>query len=195
MSTYTITTGMPDKREAVGQWLAGLDLVSPTTRERIVTAWVTAWSSSSFAHLEDMPYSSLAPDYQLAKHVNEVTRAGVDLMHRAAEEWDVQVDLEQMVSILALHDVDKPLLYRREGGVVKSSRLAAELPHGVVGAMLLKELGFPHLVVSTVALHASNAPFHGSTMEAYILHYADFFSSDHALMLAGTKPFYQRPWA
>ena len=107
----------------------------------------------------------------------------------------MQVDLEEMVSILALHDVDKPLLYRREDGSVKSSRLAAELPHGVIGAMLLKELGFSHLVVSTVALHASNAPFHGSTMEAYILHYADFFSSDHALMLAGTKPFYQRHWA
>ena len=54
-------------------------------------------------------------------HVNEVTRTGVDLAHRAAEEWDVQVDLEEMISILALHDVDKPLLYRREDGGVKSS--------------------------------------------------------------------------
>ena len=62
------------------------------------------------------------------------------------------------------------------------------------GAMLLKELGFPHLVVSTVATHASNAPFHGSSFEAYVLHYADFFATDHACMREGVTPFYQRHW-
>jgi hypothetical protein len=30
--------------------------------------------------------------------------------------------------------------------------------------MMLKELGFPHTVVSTVATHATNAPFHGRNL-------------------------------
>ena len=191
---YVIETERPERRLAVEAWLAGLDGVRPETRERIVTAWVSTWCSSSFAKLEDMPYSGLAPAYLLASHVNEVIRTGLDLIQRAKIEWGTLVDRDEMLSILILHDIDKPLLYERENGVVRSSRLAAELAHGVVGAMLLKELGFSPLVVSTVALHASNAPFHGSTPEAFILHYADFFSSDHALMLAGTKPFYQRHW-
>ena len=72
------------------------------------------------------------------------------------------------------------------------SQLSYELPHGVIGAMLLKELGFPHSVVSTVATHATNAPFHGRNFEAYILHYADMFAADHAFIQAGKIPFYQR---
>ena len=191
---FTIETGRQDRRAAVESWLTGLDGVRAEMRERIVTAWVSTWRGSSFAELDDMPYSGLAPDYKLAAHVNEVTRTGIDLVARAAAEWGTQVDMDKMLCILILHDVDKPLLYDRENGIVRPSRLAAEMPHGVVGAMLLKELGFPQLVVSTIALHASNAPFHGSTQEAFILHYADFFSSDHAIMLAGTKPFYQRHW-
>lgn len=191
---YTIETGRPDRRLAVSDWLTGLGDLRAETREAIITAWVTTWCSSSFAELADMPYSGLAPAYQLAMHVNEVTRTGLDLLHRAEAEWGLQLDMDQMLAILILHDVDKPLLYERRDGIMRSSRLAAEMPHGVIGAMLLKQLGLPPLVVSTVALHASNAPFHGSTPEAYILHYADFFSSDHAIMLAGTKPFFQRHW-
>jgi hypothetical protein len=33
-------------------------------------------------------------------------------------------------------------------------------------AMLLKELGFDHTIVSTVSLHAGNSPFHGRNHEA-----------------------------
>ncbi|HEY8610463.1 MAG TPA: hypothetical protein VIL69_04130, partial [Roseomonas sp.] len=84
------------------------------------------------------------------------------------------------------------LMYVREDGEVRGSALSRELPHGVPGAMLLREMGFPHRVVHTVATHAHNQPFHGTNAEAWILHYADFFATDRALLLAGTQPFYQR---
>jgi putative nucleotidyltransferase with HDIG domain len=189
---YRIEHGASNRRSAVAQWLAGLDLVSPEVRERIVTGWVSAWESSPYDTLEDMPYSLNAPEYRLMDHVNEVTRTGIDLARRARAEWGMEFDNDVLVSILVMHDVDKPLMYAREDGRVVASQLSRELPHGVVGAMMLKELGFPHAVVSVVATHAANAPFHGSGIEAYVLHYADFFSTDHAMMLAGTKPFYQR---
>ncbi len=194
MSLYVIEDGPTDKRTAVERWLNGLDLVRPETRERIVTAWTTAWSSSTHETLEDLPYSVLAPDFRLALHVNEVTRTGLDLARRAEAEWGERVDPDVFVPILILHDVDKPLHYVRQNGELTYAPLARVLPHGVVGAMLLRELGFPDLVVATIATHAANAPFHGSTVEAYLLHYADFFSTDHALMRAGTEPFYQKHW-
>jgi putative nucleotidyltransferase with HDIG domain len=139
-----------------------------------------------------MPFSPIAPDYRLEWHVNDVTRTGVDLAKRAAADWGAKIDWDVMMSILMLHDVDKPLMYSREGGTVGYSQLSKELPHGVVGAMLLKELGFPHIVVSTVATHAGNAPFHGSNLEAYVLHYGDYFAADRAMFLAGKTPFYQK---
>jgi hypothetical protein len=60
----------------------------------------------------------------------------------------------------------------------------------------LKELGFDHTIVSTVSLHAGNAPYHGRNYEAYVLHYADYFATDHAIMLEGPgkEPYYQKHW-
>lgn len=194
MSPYEIQSGSPAQRAKVEGWLAGLELASAPVRERIVTAWVSSWLASPYGALEEMPYSTLAPEFPLMQHVNEVTRTGIDLARRAQAEWGDAVDWDEMIAILALHDVDKPLMFVRENGVVAHSRLARELPHGVVGAMIVRDLGFPHVVVSTVATHASNAPFHGRNIEAYILHYADFFATDRACMREGTTPFYQRHW-
>ncbi len=191
MAPYTIDRSSNSRRKTVEDWLFGLDRVSPAVRDNIVTAWVSTWSSSPYETLEEMPFS-VGLDYPLMQHVNEVTRAGVDLAHRAAADWKVQLDPDILLPILMLHDVDKPLMYVREGDQVLRSKLYHELPHGVVGAMVLKDLGFPHEVISAVALHAGNAPYHAESFEAYVLHYADYFSADHAMMTLGKKPTYQK---
>jgi hypothetical protein len=189
---YAIDRSSNSRREAVEEWLVGLDLVSPGVREAIVTAWVSSWASSPHETLEDMPFTVADNFYPLKNHVNEVTRAGLDLAARAAADWGQKLDNDLLLPILILHDVDKPLLYVRDGAKLVHSQLYKELPHGVVGAMLLKELGFAHEVVSVVATHATNAPFHGSTHAAYLLHYADLFAADHAMIAMGKQPFYQR---
>jgi hypothetical protein len=195
MDIYRIDREEGPARRAVRGWLAGLEGLPGALAEEVVTAWVTTWSASPYGALEEMPYSTHAPRYRLMDHVNEVTRAGIDLMRRAEAEWGWRLDPAVMLPILILHDVDKPLMYVRQEGAVRASVLSQEIPHGVVGAMLLKELGFAHRIVATVATHATNAPFHGSTQEAFLLHYADLFSTDHAIMEGGGKPFYQRHWA
>ena len=53
----------------------------------MVTAWVSTWSSSPYERLEDMPLTA-GVDYPLMHHVNEVTRAGVDLAKRAKADWN-----------------------------------------------------------------------------------------------------------
>jgi hypothetical protein len=58
--------------------------------------------------------------------------------------------------------------------------------------MLLRTMGFPHRVVHRVATHAHNQIFHGSDLEAYPLHHADFFGTDHLPALAGTQRVHQR---
>ena len=189
---YTIDRGSNSRRQAVQDCLFGLDLVSAELQERIVTAWVSTWASSSHERLEDMPFSPGGGFFPLMQHVNEVTRAGVDLGRRAAADWGSELDPDVLVPILILHDVDKPLLYRRDGAGAVHTPLYHELPHGVIGAMLLKELGFAHTVVSTVATHATNASFHGRNLEAHVLHYADLFAADHAFRVMGETPLYLR---
>ena len=187
---YRIDTTSNSKRREVEDWLWGLDLVSAPLKEKIVTAWVSTWASSSYARLEDMPFSA-GVEYPLMRHVNEVTRAGVDLAKRAQADWGVKIDNEVLVPILILHDVDKPLMYVREGTDIGYARLSREIPHGVVGAMLLKDLGFAHTIVSTVSVHSPKLPFKGQNFEAYVQHHADMFCADHAMMSVGKTPSYQ----
>jgi hypothetical protein len=177
-------------RRAVGDWLFGLDLVSHETRENIITAWVSTWTASEFQHLADMPWDPSVDSYRLMDHVNEVTRIGLNLAERAKSEWNISLDPETLVPILCLHDVDKPLMFVRCGNLVTHSALYSEIPHGVVGGMLLNELGFSHAIVSTVSTHSPRMPFHGKTHEAYILHYADHFCCDQAMLRAGKVPLY-----
>lgn len=192
-SPYRIDRTSNSRRRAVEEWLWGLDLVSPEVRDRIVTAWVSAWASSPHGTLEEMPFTVDPNPYPLKSHVNDVTRAGVDLAKRAEADGDAVIDWDRLVSILILHDVDKPLLYVRDtGGRPTHSRLYRELPHGVVGAMLLKDLGFPHAVVSAVALHANNAPFHADTHDALLLHYADQFAAERAARHMGRSLLYMK---
>lgn len=191
MSPYTIDKASNWRRKAVEDWLWGLDLVSPARREPIVTAWTSTWASSPYERLEDMPFSA-GIDYPLMSHVNEVTRAGVDLAKRAKADWDVDLPNDVLVPILILHDVDKPLMYLRENGAVVGSTLSKEIPHGVIGAMLLKDLGFSHEIISVVATHSPKMPFHNRGFAAYVLHYADMFSADHAHMAVGKEPSFQK---
>ena len=191
MPLYTIDATSNSRRKAVEDWLWGLDLVSAELRSKIVTAWVSAWAASPYERLEDMPFST-GIDYPLMAHVNEVTKAGVDLAKRAKADWTMAIPNEILVPILILHDVDKPLMYDRKGAEIVPSTLSQEIPHGVVGAMLLKDLGFAHEVISVVATHSPKMPFHNRGHAAYVLHHADMFSADHAYMTVGKLPTFQK---
>jgi hypothetical protein len=67
---YTIDHDSNWRREAVRAWLFGLDLVSAELQDRIVTAWVSTWASSTHETLEDMPFSPAGGFFPLARHVN-----------------------------------------------------------------------------------------------------------------------------
>ncbi len=188
--SYTITEGSQAARAAIAEGLAGLDGVSAPVREKIVTAWLSAMTSSPYARLDEVPWDVMLPSYRLIDHVNEVTRIGQAFARTAEQEWGRKSDPDTLLSILILHDVDKPLLLARQGETVVYSKLASEIPHGVVGGMMLKELGFPHHVVSTVTTHSPRMPFPGRSFEAYVLFYADMFACDNALLGGGKRPLY-----
>ena len=192
MHPYTIDKTSNSRRKAVEEWLWGLDLVSPGLREAIVTAWVTTWKASPYERLEDMPFSA-GIEYPLMAHVNEVTQAGIDLANRAKADWKTELANDLLVPILILHDVDKPLMYVRDGKSITTSQLSREIPHGVVGGMLLKELGFSHEIVATVTTHSPKMPFRNKSAAGHILHHADMFSADHAYMAVGKTPGFVLP--
>ena len=189
---YVINTEEGAHRDAVGKWLVGLDLVSPEIREKILTAWVTMWTSGPFRNraLPEIPALPVDIDFSLMQHVNEVTAIGLDLARISEREWKNGIDYEILVPILVLHDVDKPLIYDRIEGHPVEAPIAQKLPHGVPGAMLLNELGFSLTVVHTVCTHSQAMPFQGRNHESFLLHYADYLSVDHAWSKSGRTPMF-----
>lgn len=191
MPIYTIERESRYHRRELEQRLYGLDLISADLREKTVVAWMTAWTSSTYKELDDFPWGVMHPTYRLIDHVNEVTRLGIDFAQSAKTIWKTDIPPDILIPTLILHDVDKPLLSTRRGdGEYVRSQLASELPHGIVGAMLLRELGFEDRVVNAVAMHSPLMPFHGKTQEAYVLHYADHFACDNAFLRDGLTPLY-----
>jgi hypothetical protein len=142
---------------------------------------------------ERLPFGPGITGYLMPQHVREVTRVGLGLEPVVRREWGLDVEHEALVSILLLHDVDKAILYRwhDDGRTVCTTPSGARMMHGALGAMLLRELGFPELVVETVAAHSFSAPFHHPSTEAWILHYADSLACDRAFIRIGRKPLYQ----
>lgn len=192
-SLYAIRSGSPDQRQEVLRAMPRLAELGAPLREQAVTAWVSAWLASTHDSLEEMPYSLQAPDYRLLDHTNEVADAGILLADYSYERWEVGLDQDVLLAALLLHDIDKALLYTRAGVKVVANPARVGLPHGVLGAMLLKEAGLPDDVVTLVGTHATTSPVKTGDPEAWILHYADLFACDHAFRLApGTVPFFQR---
>ncbi|GAB3561591.1 hypothetical protein GCM10027405_13620 [Arthrobacter alkaliphilus] len=192
-SLYTLQAGDIEQRRGVLRAMPRLAGLGAPLRELAVTAWVSAWLASTHDSLEEMPYSLQAPDYSLLDHTNEVADAGILLADYARARWGANFDRDVLLASLLLHDIDKALLYTRINGAVVSDPARAGLPHGVLGAMLLKEAGLPDSVVTLVGTHTTTSPVKTGDAEAWILHYADLFACDHAFRLApGTTPFFQR---
>ena len=191
MAFYTIQEGSIAERKQVSDWLFGLERLSPDNREKVITAWISSWRSSSYRSLEHIPGFSFS-SYKLMDHVNDVVHFGISLAEESIKRWGLTFDWEELIQIFILHDIDKPLLMDMDGEKIVKSERARQLQHGVLGALLLNDLGFSEKVISTVATHATNSPFHGSSTEAYILHYADLFAADHAVMKEGLTPYYQK---
>ncbi len=193
-SLYTILKGTREQRQEVLRLMPRLREVGAPLQECSVTAWVTSWLSSSHASLADMPYSLHAPDYRLLDHTNEVADVGMLLADYAEKRWDARFDREVLLAALLLHDIDKALLYiGGQGQAVRPDPVRTRLPHGVLGAMLVKEVGLPDAVVTLVGTHATTSPVKNADVEAWLLHYADLFACDHAFHLTpGSIPFFQR---
>ena len=187
---YKIHSPSQEEEERIGAALPVISRVPDGVRAQVVTAWCTVWRSSPYRSLERFPYSLDVPAYSLIQHTLEVVEIGEGLAGFARRRWGTKVDEAQLLATLVLHGVDKPLLYAEgEYGVVLSET-GRDIPHGVLGSLLLQQLGLDGAIVGPVATYAIYSPWHGSSAAAWVLHYADFFCADHVMRDAGKRPFY-----
>lgn len=190
---YEIREPSNDDAALLLERLPRLNELEPEVRARALAAWASSWRSSSHSDLDRLPNSLEVPEYSLVTHTNEVTECGLLLAQFARTQWSVVIDPQVLLATLLLHDVDKPLLYTRCGETYALSDVVGEVPHGVLGGLLLKELHLPDSVVTIVTTHSLQSPWHSDLPESWVLYYADFFAADHVTRTNHRRPVYQPP--
>jgi putative nucleotidyltransferase with HDIG domain len=172
---------------------AQIPAIEELADERLRTATAEAWAEalrlSPFTSLDEVPQSPLMVDRSLLAHVNEVDDICLHLINTASAGYRLQVDRDVALATAILHDVDKPILYRRVDGGFAMAEGRALTDHGPTGADLLVRCGVPQAIADLVRVHS---PFASdglpATPEGTIVHYADMLSNDLACLQWGAAP-------
>jgi hypothetical protein len=160
-------------------WIENADL-----KEKTALVWQHALERSPLGpdDLKRIPFTLL--------HETDVTfmehkRCVVHIAKRSAESMQefmgrsLPIDLDTVVAGGILADVGKLLEYERDasGKAVQSLR-GKYLRHPFTGVGLCMEVGLPDAVSHIVATHAGEGNMIKRSVEAYIVHHADFMSYD-----------------
>ncbi len=151
-------------------------------REAVTATWVRALESSPLApeDLEEIPFTLLVPDCPVSFMAHK--RCVVHIARRAAESMkeflgrSLPIDLDTVIAGAILADVGKLLEYEKKDGRAVQSRRGELLRHPFTGVALAMACGVPDAVCHIVAAHAAEGNLVRRTVEAFIVHHADFMS-------------------
>jgi putative nucleotidyltransferase with HDIG domain len=168
------------------------ELDSASLRAAVVAAWSASMERSPYASLADVPQSPLPrmTARPLLQHVNEVDDLALHFLDLAVVRFGLRVDRDATLATAILHDVDKPMIYRRGDGPELGYAPGTTLhDHGALGAEHAARHGVPPAIVEMIRVHS---PFASSglpgTPEGTIVHYADFVANDLACLEYGAAP-------
>ena len=162
------------------------DLDDATLRAAVVATWAASITASPYDDLRDVPQSPAIVDRPLFLHISEVNdlaRSFVDF----AVSLDLPIDRDVTLAAAILHDVDKPLIYRRSAlGEFTYEPGTTLKDHGRLGADLALSNGVPPAIAEMVRIHSQFASTGlPETPEGTALHYADALANDMAAVQFG----------
>jgi len=170
-------------REAVRRLWPELEWIEdPALREQVLETWVRVMQRSPLepADLERIPFTLVVPDCPAT--FMEHKRCVVHIARRSAESMQqflgraLKIDLDIVIAGAILADVGKPLEYELEDGELRVSDRGKSLRHPFTGVAAAIECGVPDAVCHIIAAHAAEGDLVRRSVEATIVHHADFMS-------------------
>lgn len=151
-------------------------------REKVLATWVRAFELSPLvpADLHEIPFTLLVPDCPVTFMQHK--RCVVHIVRRSAEAIRehmgdaLPIDLDTLIAGAILIDVGKLLEYEKADGRVRQSRRGKYLRHPFTGVALAMECGVPDAVCHMIAAHAGEGDLVKRSVEATLVHHADFMS-------------------
>jgi hypothetical protein len=156
-------------------------------RQLAVRVWLRMWNESGLAHLADASWFTVTRSERttattLTEHIRQVADAATGLAAVARRQGSAP-DLDVILAGAALQDVDKLVMVDHATG--QPSDIARFTQHTFFGGHVAREEGAPWPVVHVILSHSKNTGVRPQTLEAVILHYADYAVFDMRNILEG----------
>jgi putative nucleotidyltransferase with HDIG domain len=158
-------------------WIADAKL-----REQVTATWVRAFEQSPLTpeDLQSIPFTLLVPNCPVT--FMEHKRCVVHIARKSAEAMReflgraLAIDMDTVIAGAILADVGKLLEYEKVNGQCRQSERGRFLRHPFTGVALAMECGVPDGVCHIIAAHAAEGDLVKRSVEATIVHHADFMS-------------------
>jgi hypothetical protein len=149
--------------------------------------WLRLWQESGLGHLSDASWFSITRTERrtpttLVEHIRQVADAAIGLVEVARRQGS-KPDTDLLLTGAALIDVDKLVMADHNTG--EPSDAARYSQHTFYGAHVARTEGAPWPVVHMILSHSKNTSVRPRTLEAVILHYADYAVFDLRNMFEG----------
>lgn len=170
-------------RQAVQKLWPELDWITdPGLREQVARTWIKGFEMSPLipADLDEIPFTLLVPDCPVTFMQHK--RCVVWIAKRAAEAMRecmadaLPIDLDTVVAGAILIDVGKLLEYEKVKGETRQSQRGRSLRHPFTGVALAMMCGVPDPICHIIAAHSHEGDLVQRSVEAEIIHHADFMS-------------------
>ena len=151
-------------------------------KKKVVSVWEEAIKQGGWrvGDLEKVPFTLLIPDCKtnLIEHTKAVTHTALEVAKVILKFYaqQVKIDFDLLLAGGILHDVGKLLEYASVEGKITKSRRGKLLRHPFSGASLAYKHGLPDEVIHMIATHAREGDGGFRSVEAMIIHYADYIN-------------------
>ena len=154
----------------------------PELKEKTIQCWVYALEKSvlSAEDLKVIPFSLLIKDCKVSfmNHKRTAVQLSVDIAKRMKENFgdEIKIDMDFLISGAILIDVGKLLEYDKVNGQLTTSKAGKMLRHPFSGVSIADRFDIPPEVQHIIAYHAKEGDLANRSIEAIIVHHADFVS-------------------
>jgi putative nucleotidyltransferase with HDIG domain len=158
------------------------DIKDENLRKKVISVWEEAIKQGGWKieDMEKIPFTLLIPDCKvnLIEHTRAVTHTALEMAKVILKFYkkQVKIDLDLLLAGGLLHDVGKLLEYASVEGKITKSKTGKFLRHPFSGSALAYKHGSPDEVVHMIATHAKEGDGGYRSIEAMIIHYADFIN-------------------
>ncbi|MCZ6703549.1 MAG: HD domain-containing protein [Ignavibacteria bacterium] len=151
-------------------------------RNKVLDCWVYAIEQSKLDidDLNTIPFSLLLKDCNVTfmNHKRTAVQLSVDIAKRMKENFgdEISIDMDILIAGAILIDVGKLFEYDKVDGKLTTSHIGKLLRHPFSGVALADRFDLPPEVQHIIAYHSKEGDVGKRTVEAIIVHHADFVS-------------------